>query len=875
MTRAQPEKVTAKQAGTPPSSGEVLRALRQARGVTRDGWAAALGYGRTTVQRWESGETVPDAAAEAAIIALCHEHGLWRLLNRGPLAGFALDPDSFSSLLAGARLSSGRRQGVAARPAPGSKAPRDAEARTRAMIGPQHTNLPELITSFVGRDHERREVARLLRATRLLTLSGTGGCGKTRLALETARNLAVDYAAGVWLVELAAVTDPALIAPTIAGSLGVREEPGRAMQETLIAYLRPKQILLVLDNCEHLLSACAQLIHDLLSACPDLTVLATSRALLGIAGETVWRVPSLSMPNVDFDEFGGSTATRHEASLVEVERFDAVQLFIERARSMRPAFAVTHANARAVAQVCCRLDGIPLAIELAAARLSLLTVKQIADRLDDRFRLLNAGSRTTLPRHQTLRALIDWSYDLLDEDERRLFERLSVFAGSFSLDAAEAICGDQAYTLDVLARLVDQSLVTVEERGSESRYRLLETIRTYARERLSARGDAESLRQRQRDYYLTLAEVAESRLYGHGQVAWFHRLADEQDNLRAALDWCRADPSGTEPGLRLAGSLWQFWLVRGLLSEGREWLEEALHRPEVVSPEVAAKAHYAAGILARGQQDHAAARRHQEQSLELARAVDNRTVVAAALHSLGGMEADTGNDAGAQTLLDECLAIRTALGDQWGIGNSLFSLGYLAHRRGDDVRAEKFYEQSLRVQRAVEDKLGLAMTLNNLGHIAEDRREYARARAFFEECLSIRREFGDERGIAFALHGLGETACRQGDDTAAFPMYVESLLTAIKLELPKLIAQCFEGLAAVAAAEKRPRHAACLLAAADSLRLTASVPHTPAEREAYDLTLASVRADLGRAGFEESWAQGRAMTLEQVIALVQSGAGVP
>ncbi|MGE0543220.1 MAG: tetratricopeptide repeat protein [Dehalococcoidia bacterium] len=874
MARARPERTAISQAGDPPSCSQILRALREARGVTRDGWAAALGYGRTTVQRWETGETVPDATAEAAIVALCHEHGLWRLLNRGPLVAYALDQESFSALLAAARLGGGRRWGAAGRPTVARPSDRGAESRPRIAPGPQSSNLPEPVTSFVGREQERAEVARLLRATRLLTLAGTGGCGKTRLALETARSIAGDYAAGAWLVELASVTDPALIASAVAGSLSVREEPGRAIRETLIDYLRPKRLLLVLDNCEHHVPVCARLVHDLLSSCPDLTVLATSRAVLGIAGETVWRVPSLSMPTVESDEPGVVSDPSSVSAAADIERFDAVRLFVERARAIRPAFVVTPANARAVAQVCRRLDGIPLAIELAAARLNLLTVEQIADRLDDRFRLLNAGNRTTLPRHQTLQALIDWSYDLLGEPERRLFERLSVFAGSFSLDAVEAVCGDGSYVLDVLARLVDQSLVSVEEHGSEARYRLLETLRVYARGRLAARGETEALRQRHRDHFLALAEEAEGRLYGHGQIVWFRRLADEHDNLRAALDWSERDPDGAEPELRLAGSLWQFWLVRGYLGEARRRLEEALRRPDAVSPEVAAKAHYAAGILARGQQDHPAARRHQERSLDLARAAGNRSIVAAALHSMGGMEADAGNDADARALLDECLAIRTELGDQWGIGNSLFSLGYLAHRRGDNVWAEDFYEQSLRVQRAVEDKLGLAMTLNNLGHLAEERREYARARALFEECLFIRREFGDERGIALALHGLGEMASRQGDHATALPMFIESVLIAIKLGLPKVIAPCLEGLAAVSSAVERPRHAVCLLAAADSIRKASGVPHLPAERETYGQVIAAIRSDLGTAAFEESWAQGRAMTLEQVIALVQPNAGI-
>jgi predicted ATPase len=484
-------------------------------------------------------------------------------------------------------------------------------------------NLPLQVTSFVGREKEMAEVRQLLRKTRLLTLTGVGGTGKTRLALQVAADRVGEYPAGLWLAELAPLSDSTLVPQTVATLLGVREEPGRPLTATLVEALKPKKLLVLLDNCEHLLTACAQLADALLRACPGVQVLATSREGLNIPGETTYRLPSLSVPPptawAGYPLAGGG---RHLPATVEnLTQYEAVHLFLDRAATMAPAFTLTDANANAVAQVCCRLDGIPLAIELAAARVKVLSVEKIAQLLDDRFRLLTGGSRTALPRQQTLRALIDWSYDLLSEPERRLLCRLAVFAGGWTLEAASAVgIGDpieEPEVLDLLTALVERSLVVYE--GQEERYRLLETVRQYGRDRLRESGEGEAVRRRHHDFFLTLAEEEGSKLGGPEQLQVLDRLEREHDNLRAALAWSGAQGQG-EAGLRLAAALWHFWQVRGYVGEGRENLAGMLALPGAQARTAArAQALHGAGLLASHQGDHRAARALLEESLAICR----------------------------------------------------------------------------------------------------------------------------------------------------------------------------------------------------------------------------------------------------------------
>ena len=450
----------------------------------------------------------------------------------------------------------------------------------------------------MGRERELGEAAALLGAHRLVTLTGPGGTGKTRLALQAAAEVLEAHPDGVWLVELAALADPALVPQAVAAAVGVREEPGRPLPATLTDALRPKRLLLVLDNCEHLLDACARLADALLRACPHVRVLATSREALGLAGETAWRVPSLTVPDV--------ADTQHAPDVADVARYAAVRLFADRAAAVQPEFVLTDENAAAVAQICARLDGIPLAIELAAARVRVLPPRQLLERLDDRFRILTGGSRTALERHQTLRAAVDWSYDLLTEPERALFARLAVFAGGWTLEAAEQVGAGEGIespeVLDLLTRLADQSLVVAQEQpDGTARYRLLESLRQYGRDKLAARAEAPAVRDRHLAHFLALAERADPGLYGPDAPAWIERLEVEHDNLRAALDWALGPAAGqgqAARGLRLAGALEYFWFLRVHRREGLARLQQALAHTDDAPSAARAQALYSAGALA-------------------------------------------------------------------------------------------------------------------------------------------------------------------------------------------------------------------------------------------------------------------------------------
>ncbi|HWE61630.1 MAG TPA: adenylate/guanylate cyclase domain-containing protein, partial [Chloroflexota bacterium] len=525
---------------------------------------------------------------------------------------------------------------------------------------PRH-NLPETLSSFIGRELEQQEVSALLSRPparhRLVTLTGTGGTGKTRLALAVASTVVDTFEDGVWLVELATLTDPALVPQAVANALGQREEPGRSVLATVIDYLKSRRLLLVLDNCEHLVAACAEVASALLHACAQLHILATSREALDVAGEHRYRVPSLAVP--DLGHYLPTPAV--------MRRYEAVQLFEERARSRRRDFSVTGTNMRAVAQICARLDGIPLAIELAAARVGALPVEGIAARLDDCFRLLTGGPRTVLPRQQTLRASLDWSFDLLSEPERALLRRLSTFAGGCTLAAAEAICAgtgvEEWDVLDLLDQLVNKSLVVLDElpeHGDEPRYRLLETVRHYGQEKLAATPMGEVpervvVGDRHLGWYLALAEQAEPALVGPEQALWLARLEAEHDNLRAALRHA-LEHGQREPGLRLAGALWRFWYTRGHLSEGRGWLDELL-ADGAGAASLRARALRGAGVLAYNQGDFARAVALTEQSLALYEQLGERQGVAATLNLLGYVAVKQGDGARACTLSEASLAL--------------------------------------------------------------------------------------------------------------------------------------------------------------------------------------------------------------------------
>lgn len=638
-------------------------------------------------------------------------------------------------------------------------------------------NLPAQVTSFVGRRKEQAEIKDLLARNRLLTLSGIGGCGKTRLALEVAREVIDEHLDGAWLAELAPLTNPQLVPHAVTKVLGLKEEPNQPAIETLTAYLKQKSILLILDNCEHLLAACAELAATLLRSCPELRIVTTSREGLGIAGECVFQVPPLAVP------------TGRSFSPEELGHIESVELFVERAKAVNAGFALSADNFAPVQEICRRLDGIPLAIELAVARIKVMSAQEIANRLDDRFRLLTGGSRAALPHHQTLRALIDWSYESLAAHEAALLRRLSIFAGGWTLDSAIAVCAgddlEEWEVLDLLSRLVDKSLVEIDAEGGQrtgkTRYRMLETVRSYARARLVEQGESDIVRERHCNLCLALAEDADRQLTGEEQGLWLTRLEAEHDNLRLAVETCRLPGPDSTRGLRLAGALGRFWEVHGHWSEGRGICAEMIARPDPGDPAARGKVLVCAGNLALCQGDGRQARIAYAESLALRRQLGDKPGIAQSLNSLGLIAWTRGEFDESRLLYAESLAVRRELGDQRGIALSLNNLGNLARDQGQYEEARLLHEESLAIKRRLGDRRRIASSLNNLGVVLRRLGDYRKARTFYEESLAIRRDLGDKQGIAQSLNSLGNLAEEEGGYRDARALHVESL--AIKREL--------------------------------------------------------------------------------------------
>ncbi|MGH3087340.1 MAG: ATP-binding protein, partial [Rubrobacteraceae bacterium] len=606
------------------------------------------------------------------------------------------------------------------------------------------SNLPAPLTSFVGRENETLEVKRLLSMTRLLTLTGAGGCGKTRLAVETARGLVGAYPDGVWLVELAPLSEGT--SQAVAAALDVHEQPNLPLADTLSDHLRRKDLLLVLDNCEHLVDSAARLADTLLGACPKLKILATSRERLGVPGEAVWAVPPLSLPGEDGAPEG-------------LMRCEAVRLFVDRARSRLPAFDLTENNARSVAEVCRKLDGIPLAIELATARMGALAVEQVAERLEDSLGLLTGGGRTTEPRHQTMRATLEWSHGLLDEPEQKLFHRLSVFAGGFSLEAAEEACSGEGIErddiLDLLSRLVDKSLVIAGAGGGAApRYRTLEPIRQYALERLEESGEKERVRNRHASYYLALAEAAEPELVGAGQIAWLERLGTEYANLRAALGWF-LDEEGVEreerarAGLRLAAALGRFWGIRAAI-EGREWIEKGLAKSGAAPASLWAKALREAGFMAVYHLDERAIEMLQEALAlyeELGDEVGRATAINYLTHGVGIL----GRHELIPTLREEARALLAkSPEDRRTVAYLQLTLGMMAMLE-DPTQVVTRIEKALSLFREVGDVRTCAMCHTVMGIAALGRGDGEGAAREFEGALRLLRRLKDKMGILYSL----------------------------------------------------------------------------------------------------------------------------
>ena len=730
-----------------------------------------------------------------------------------------------------------------------------------APAAPPH-NLPRASTSFIGRQNEIVEVSRLLDSTRLMTLVGAGGCGKTRLAVEVAANRGAAHADGVWLVELAALSDPTLVASALVSTLALREQGGRSLMQTLEAHLAQRRCLIVLDNAEHLIEAVASLAQALLSRCEHLRLLTTSREPLGVAGERVYRVPSLSAPRAGA-----------EVTAAQLMAFESARLFVERIRLQRPEFDVTEHNVAALATICRQLDGMPLAIELAAPRMRVMSVEEVSRRIDGRFALLTGGPRTALHRQRTLRATVDWSYDLLTDPERALLCRLSVFAGGWSLDAAHAVCTggtvDAAALSDHLTSLVDKSLVSVDTQHGATRFDMLQTVRAYARERLHEGDDAAHWHERHRDHFLALAEHSAPQLR-HAAAALMVRLQREHANLRTALGWCDAPtqgPPASAKGLRLAAALYRFWWWGNHWAEGLttllHWLDAAPAAGERAPRATALKA---AAVFSGLQGRFDAARALHDQALLIYRESADLPAVAATLVLLGTTDFTQSRYELARVHLDEALGIARALGDAGLAAAALMNLGSVAREMDDLVASRRCHEESLVLARESGDLWGVRGALCHLATTARLEGDLSAAAAWSEEGLALARSMGQPRGIAAALLELGLVAWLRGDEKTGAARLRESLSARSEGDDRFVVLDMLDDVA-VAIALRRPETAARLWAALDGWRRRDAIPQTRTAAR----RLQERRAELAQApgsdaaAFDQAWQDGAGWDLAQVL----------
>jgi non-specific serine/threonine protein kinase len=734
-----------------------------------------------------------------------------------------------------------------------------------AVTGPatRHTfrasapgNLPDGRTSFVGRDRELEELRHTLAEARMLTLTGAGGCGKTRLALEAARHAQSDFPDGAWLTELAPVSEAALVPGTVAASLGVREDPGRSFLDVLADSLSGMRLLLVLDNCEHVLDAAAELSDQLLRRCPEVRVLATSRQALGVEGERILSLLPLGLPP-------------EEADAEAVARSEAGELFLDRARAVAPKIDINQANAGAVRSICQRLDGMPLAIELAAARVGFLTPQEINQRLDDRFRLLTSGTRAALPRHRTLRALIDWSHDLLSEDQALLYQRLSVFVGGFTLEAAEQVCSGEPLApdgvLDSLGQLVEKSLVAAEEQEDRNRYRMLETIREHALERLRASGEEDDVRLRHLEWFVSFLERSETELAGPEQLEMARRIEPEFSNVRGAFSWSLA-AGDIEAALRLVVNrrYWQFG--QAYAAEGRAWVDAVLPRADGADPSLRARALAQAGEFQRVNGELDRARGYLEQALAVQRELRDDAAVGRTLYMLGRVELAAGCNERAQEVTEESVAIGRSAGDKQQVGERLAQLGEIVYDRESPERASPLLEEALRVAREARDAHGIADSLRVLGMIARDAGHFEKARSCLDEALSLQRGLADYWCASLSLSVLGELALRGRQPAQANALFAESLSLQSRVGYWYGMADSVWGLAASAAGEGWLVRSARLLGAEEAFRRDGRVPFHVAPVDRHDTVLSALRQRMEPAPLAAAWQEGLAMGREEALA---------
>jgi predicted ATPase/class 3 adenylate cyclase len=703
-------------------------------------------------------------------------------------------------------------------------------------------NLPTQLTSFIGRERERREAQGKLASTKLLTLIGPGGTGKTRLSIQIASEQLVNFKDGVWLVELAPISDPAFIASTIASVFEVREVQNIPLINLVIDYLRGRETLVVLDNCEHLVEASAQIANQFLHECPDIKIIASSREALGVDGETVFRVPSLK------DD-------------------EATRLFIERATKAEPRFHVTDENASFVAQICSRLDGIPLAIELAAARVKLFSPKQIAERLDDRFKLLTGGSRTALPRQQTLRALIDWSYTSLNESEQRALRRLSVFSGGWTFEGAESVLGESE-AMESLASLVNKSLVNVEEQESKSRYRFLETIRQYAMEKLLESGEAVAARDRHLDYVLRIAVQTEERMFGSETQEWLDQMEVEHDNLRTAFEWASSNHPAL--ALKLAYAIGGFWTVRDHISEARSWCQLVLDKTKSLSDVNAerARVYSVLGWMSVTSGEHKSGRAAAEQAISLGKQTNDLSTVARGYGILALTSIFLGDYPTAQhaAMEGESLAREHKINSELAFILSVRAqMDYLS--RKDLAQAKANLEEAAKLAREEGFRWASSFLAIGMAHTAAILGDLEVARAGFKESGEIARKMGNKRIVYSSQSELAHVLREHGDLDEPLDIYRDLLPKWKDLGHRAAVAHELECIAYILSRKEEPERAASLLGTAEEIRRVIDTPRTRAEEVEYGKEVAMLREMLGETSLEKKWGEGRAMTMEQAIQL--------
>jgi non-specific serine/threonine protein kinase len=786
---------------------------------------------------------------------------------RALAAALSLTEENLAALSAAAGRRAVLRRAARVAPAP-DVAPIAAGARAAGR-------LPEPLTGFVGR---RRELARLQRLlagepgghkaqprVRLLTLMGVGGVGKTRLAQEAARAAAAAYSDGVWFVDLAPLADAALVPQAVATALGVREEPGRALGATLTGAVRQQRLLLLLDNCEHLLDGVAALVPELLTRCPGVTILATSRSPLRLSGEQVFAVAPLGLP--------GRSPAGSRSRLRPVAGAEAVRLFVARARAARSDFALTSDNAAAVAEVCRRLDGLPLAIELAAARASLLPPPALLALLERRLPLLTGGARDLPARQRTLRATLDWSQDLLAPDQRRLLARLAVFAGGWDLEGATSVGGLGRHAgsgLDVLQAvdaLIDQSLVRRHAAvAGQPRFAMLEIVREYARERLEASGELDAARGQHAAYFTALIDRATAGVNGPEHATWLQRIEAEQDNIRAVLQWA-IECGHAELALRLAGDLAWFWGELVQVSEGRRWLTAALAPAGAWGPSAAkARALGALANFAGEQGDWDEAEALHREALGDWRTLDDQLEVARRLEGLGLLRLKQGDPAAAATLLEQCLELNQRFGTPRHVSNTLNLIALARTHQGEYEAARRVVEQALAIDQAEENRPGVSHALSTLGLLYEEQGDYARAQASYEQSLAIREALHRRSAAARVRLNVAEVAMLQGDAPRAWRLYTQSL-PVLRAQGDQLTAaRGLEGLAVLAADQSWYECALRLAGAAAAARSAAAPPgERRRPRLRLEAALAAAREALGEADGDRALRAGMALSLAQAI----------